>query len=360
MTKTQAMAATARAPRARILVVDDDPDLRRLLTLALETAGGCAVHAADGAGAALAAIDAAAEPFDAVFLDIQMPGTTGIQLCPIIRTTPGYGTVPIIMLTAMTQHPHLHEAFARGADDYVTKPFEFDEIRRVFARQTPGRRIRFGGASVPARGETEAIWALEDAAPIFGLERCVGKAAFETYILQSTARYASPLTVRAVKIAQVFDLFHGLPRAEFRKLVHGVAALLSELTAQSGDIFAYFGNGVFFTSSVGPSALTLAGLSKRLEATDRFDMLTDHDQSLHIILGRDVALKGMRDADVISLLGQAIDSAETAENRRFSWNSYREWRSHRKSTGQEQSRIERSAYSRLLSDFIEDGELGWE
>ena len=105
--------------KLRLLVVDDEPDVCSLLAMALQAANTCKVTAAHDARDALSALGDEDQPFDGIFLDIQMPGTTGIELCAIIRSTPGYGDVPIIMLTAMTERRFLHRAYANGEENAV-------------------------------------------------------------------------------------------------------------------------------------------------------------------------------------------------------------------------------------------------
>jgi CheY-like chemotaxis protein len=101
-------------PKLRLLVVDDEPDVCDLLSAALQVSDRCSVRTAHDALAALQVLGDEEEPFDGIFLDIQMPGTTGIELCAIIRSTPGYEDVPIIMLTAMSDRRFLHNAYAKG------------------------------------------------------------------------------------------------------------------------------------------------------------------------------------------------------------------------------------------------------
>jgi DNA-binding response OmpR family regulator len=101
----------------KILVADDDLDLLGLVAYSLSQAGYLVVKASDGPGA-LAMFDAEAP--NLVILDINMPGTSGFDVCTAIRAR---GDVPVMMLTARGEEQDLVKALELGADDYLTKPF---------------------------------------------------------------------------------------------------------------------------------------------------------------------------------------------------------------------------------------------
>lgn len=107
---------------ARLVVVDDEPEVRAMLDEYL-TAKGFAVRTA-GSGAALRRL-LAAEPADLVLLDITMPGETGLSLARHIRAS---GPCGIIMVTAAGELADRLAGLATGADDYVTKPFDPREL----------------------------------------------------------------------------------------------------------------------------------------------------------------------------------------------------------------------------------------
>ena len=120
-----------------ILVVDDDPHIRQLLTFALAKAGLGAAEAPDGE-AALAAIEASAP--DLVILDINMPRMNGIEVCRRLRAQ---GDLPILFLSSRDDEIDRVLGIELGADDYVTKPFSPREVvARVqgILRRTSGRR----------------------------------------------------------------------------------------------------------------------------------------------------------------------------------------------------------------------------
>ena len=120
---------------SRVLVVDDEPGLRKALAINLRARGYEVSVAADGA-AALAA--AASRPPDAVVLDLGLPDMDGTEVIEGLR---GWTQTPIIVLSARAGEPDKVLALDAGADDYVTKPFGMDELlarlRAALRRHAP-------------------------------------------------------------------------------------------------------------------------------------------------------------------------------------------------------------------------------
>ncbi len=106
----------------RLLVVDDDVQIRRALDINLRT-HGYEIDLADSGEAGLAA--AAANPPDLVLLDLGLPGIDGID---VVRGLRGWTSVPIVVLSARDGDQHKVAALDAGADDYVTKPFSISEL----------------------------------------------------------------------------------------------------------------------------------------------------------------------------------------------------------------------------------------
>ena len=119
-----------------LLVVEDDPSLREVIRLGLE-GEGFRVSSADNGPSALLAF--AAQKPDLVLLDVMLPELDGFAVCREIRKV---SLVPIIMLTARTSTADVVQGLESGADDYVTKPFEFPEliarVRSVLRRASTG------------------------------------------------------------------------------------------------------------------------------------------------------------------------------------------------------------------------------
>jgi len=130
---------------ARILVVDDEPDILELVRLNLAQSG-FQVSTAENGEEALAAIRR--NPPDLVVLDLMLPDRSGTEVCREMRGDPKLRDVPVIMLTAKGEEVDRVVGFELGADDYVTKPFSPRElILRVRAVLRRGR----SGAAPTAR-----------------------------------------------------------------------------------------------------------------------------------------------------------------------------------------------------------------
>lgn len=123
---------------ARVLVVDDEPQIRRSLQVNLEGKGYQVLTAGDGEQAVQVM---AHQPPDVIVVDLLLPGIDGIELTRRIRND---SSVPIIFLSAIGEEQKKIAALEVGADDYVTKPFSVDEllarIKSVLRRASGSRR----------------------------------------------------------------------------------------------------------------------------------------------------------------------------------------------------------------------------
>lgn len=117
----------------RVLAVDDDPVILRLLQLNLELAGHTVVTAADG----LQGLAAIREHHpDVVLLDVMMPNLDGFQVCEAVRADPdpAVATIPIVLLSARAQQADVDTGLRLGATTYVTKPFDPLELVALVER----------------------------------------------------------------------------------------------------------------------------------------------------------------------------------------------------------------------------------
>ncbi|HEX9999618.1 MAG TPA: response regulator [Actinoplanes sp.] len=131
------------------MIVDDDEAVLGLVTATLAVAGIESRTATSGTEA-LESISA--DLPDCVVLDIMMPGTSGLDLCMALRAASRTDGMPVVLLTARTQHADKAVGFECGADDYVVKPFDPDDLcQRVVALLSPVRQQRWHRAeSIPA------------------------------------------------------------------------------------------------------------------------------------------------------------------------------------------------------------------
>ncbi len=130
------------AEKQRILFADDDPEIREVIRVILESEGFDLVEAYDGPSA----VAAADEHIDLFILDVMMPGMSGITACTEIRKR---SSAPILFLTARSTEADKTLGFSAGGDDYLSKPFSYHElllrIRALLRRYTV-----YGAKAAPA------------------------------------------------------------------------------------------------------------------------------------------------------------------------------------------------------------------
>jgi two-component system phosphate regulon response regulator PhoB len=134
-------------PKGSVLVVEDEADIRELVSYNLGREGFHVVSVATGE-AALGSIQA--EPPDLVLLDLMLPGVDGLTVCRQLKTSPATKAIPVVILTAKGEETDVVVGLNLGADDYITKPFS---PRVLIARiQTVLRRTR-GAAADDSGGD---------------------------------------------------------------------------------------------------------------------------------------------------------------------------------------------------------------
>jgi CheY-like chemotaxis protein len=137
---TPAPVAAKGGPTGRVLVVDDNPEVRTMLEDVLTSLGYATRTAADGATAVRAVLS---EPPDVVLLDVYMPGLSGVGALPtIVALAPN---AKVIMISGTSNEDVLKRSLAFGAHDYVTKPFEISSLSRALETALAMRRLESGG-----------------------------------------------------------------------------------------------------------------------------------------------------------------------------------------------------------------------
>ncbi|MEO5693141.1 MAG: response regulator [Usitatibacter sp.] len=147
-------------PRATILVIEDEPEIRRFLRASLGAEG---YRVAESSGGRRGTIDAATHKPDMAIVDLGLPDLDGIQ---VIRTIREWSAMPILILSARSHEKSKIEALDAGADDYVTKPFAVGELLarvrvalRHSVRSASGERVLMLGLT---RIDLEARLATRD------------------------------------------------------------------------------------------------------------------------------------------------------------------------------------------------------
>ncbi len=140
---------------ARILVVDDEPAVQNALSRALTLEHYAVAQAIDGQQA-LERL--AADPYDAVILDVAMPRVDGLEVCRRLRV--GGDRTPVLMLTAREEIDDRVAGLDAGADDYLVKPFALRELLarvRALLRRSQSRRDVFGYADLTLDATTRKV-----------------------------------------------------------------------------------------------------------------------------------------------------------------------------------------------------------
>ncbi len=119
------------APGWRVLVVDDEPAIRKLVTVNLQRAGYEVREAPDGE-TALEEIEH--KHPDLIILDVFMPGPNGFRVLEVLKSNPRLASIPVLMLTAASLDDHIRRSMVSGADFHMTKPFNPADLLFVVER----------------------------------------------------------------------------------------------------------------------------------------------------------------------------------------------------------------------------------
>lgn len=134
------------ALKEKILIVDDDAEIRELLRILLENENFEVLEAENGAKA----VKLLSDDLAIIILDVTMPGISGYSVCSQIRKQ---SNVPVLFLTAKTQESDMTMGFSSGGDDYLTKPFSYNELLMRVKSMLRRYHVYGGQTCSPARSE---------------------------------------------------------------------------------------------------------------------------------------------------------------------------------------------------------------
>ena len=143
------------AEKKRILIVDDDTEIRDLLEFDIASSGYFVDTASDGMEGLTKALN---NKYDLILLDVMMPKMNGFEVCQNIRKTKK--NLPILLLTAKGTIDDKTSGFDSGADDYLVKPFDIQEVLlriRVLLRRTEPQVDSFSSSEILEAGEIEIL-----------------------------------------------------------------------------------------------------------------------------------------------------------------------------------------------------------
>jgi len=206
----------------RILVVDDEAELRNLLTSYLGEQG-FAVAAVDDGDAMRRTLEATV--FDLVILDLMLPGEDGLALCRELRSR---SRIPILMLTARGDELDRIIGLEMGADDYLPKPFH---PRELLARiRSILRRVQELAGEAPARAYRFAGWTLD-----LGLRHLVGEDGVAVPLSTGEFRLLQALAENANRVMSRDRLMDVLSGREAGPFDRSVDVMISRLRRRLGD-----------------------------------------------------------------------------------------------------------------------------
>jgi two-component system phosphate regulon response regulator PhoB len=197
------------AVKARILVVEDDPDAAELVAFNLRQAGFQVIPAEDGEEALK---KARADAPDLIVLDLMLPEMSGLEVCKILKGDPRTAVMPIVMLTAKAAEIDRVLGLELGADDYVTKPFSPRElvlrVKKLLERRrepgAPRERYQVGSLlldiprhSVTVQGRPVALTATEFRL-LTVLMQCRGRVQSREQLLRDVWEYDVLIDTRTV------------------------------------------------------------------------------------------------------------------------------------------------------------------
>lgn len=300
----------------RILSVDDDPVILELLVAVLASMGQTDVTTAESAAEAFDIIKDDPKPFDCFLLDIQMPGIDGIQLCKSLRLMPEYKRTPILMITAMSDKGYIERAFASGATDYVTKPFDIVELgARVKVAETLVDAWQMPDAGADHTGEYfnyDKPYGINEKLPIHDVEGVIDYIALENYVSQLSRGMLFGSSVFAFSIVEVDRIFKSTSAFDFEALITDVAEAITFCLKRTQHLVAYAGNGTFVCSTGAGQKIEPGFLKVDLrEIINSMDLCSSDGRSIvfSIELSKLVRLTFRSNQNVIKSLAEVCQSA---------------------------------------------------
>lgn len=307
----------------RILATDDDPIILELLSQFLIAVGPHEIVTANSGANALALLsDRAVEPFDCFLNDIQMPQMDGIELARRIRKIPAYVSTPIVMLTAMSEKRYIDDAFAAGASDYVTKPFDLTEFKArvnmveqlVLSRKAFTGKVFAANALNTAADYVDAI-DLHEPIDLYDINNVIACNAMENYVAQLSRSSLFGSTVFAFSLRKPEEYCAALSPPEFRFLLEDVAECISDCLSDHQFLMTYAGNGTYLCITESGWRPDMSGLMQTVNLQlSRSEILSNDRQELYprVSVGAAVRLVWKSGDQVLHALSVAQISAEKA------------------------------------------------
>lgn len=299
----------------KILAVDDDPIILELLKLLLSQTGHKDVTVAGSGFHALEILSNTRESFDCLILDIDMPGMSGIELCSSVRSLKDYARTPVIMLTARSDLPSIAGAFTAGANDYVTKPFDVNDIN---ARLDVACRMSKSNELLPVfqdyteisdKGAGRHPFNEADPLKLPAESRLVDSFSLGNYLAKLTSSRVKSSVVFALKVANIQSLYSTCTTSQYVSVLSDVSKSIYIASDNSQTLSAYIGNGTFICISAEDILEVQPNIGRKVE--DIYDRLskTHKDKKLRgvsLLVGRAIRPSGSRSHRVKPTIERAL------------------------------------------------------
>ncbi|MFX0547542.1 response regulator [Roseovarius sp. S1116L3] len=322
----------------RILLVDDDPIVRDLLSASLAREGFTDVTLAHSGAHALELIGDQETPFDCYLLDIMMEQMDGIELCREIRQKPEYRAAPIIMITSGQASDFMERAFEAGATDFLMKPLNHIEV---------AGRLRTAMLLVEATKQKqkgrEALRTVISHATDFSLVDPSARIRFSDisgmldyfelenrFLRLKDGQYQ--INLCRLQIGEMAHLAETAESPNAIQLVYSISAKIGEIISDQRHWFAYIGAGRFVCCVIGrpsPTSPPLQGLLEDAAYMALHDLGNEKRSGLSVnikpltekrIISRQLALKLIRrEYNLLSMsIAAKLPEVDTIEERIFS------------------------------------------
>lgn len=348
--------------KTRVLAVDDEPSILELLKTALNALGSYEVTTAGCVDDAIQLLEQQDKPFDCLLLDIQMPDVNGITFCAELRKLTDYRKTPIIMLTAMSDRDYIDRAFAAGATDYLTKPFDFLELRSrlgtaamLIEEQSRAQSSIEVAKALKDELDTNLHFNLEDPIAIDDVDNVLGYAEFENYVIQLSQGRLFNSFATAVKIANVDALYGKLSSSAFRAVLHDVAAAISRVVRKDGNMVCYRGNGLFLSISHRRNGPLHPGAELHLNQIAATIMARHAERNdVSLIVGEAASMRAITKYGSLYALNKAVENVESRLTHEKEVVSLPSHVVVQRSRSTAHAHLERRAYETVLDDLLRD------
>lgn len=228
----------------RILAVDDDVDFLLVLRAELSNLGVRKIVLTTNARDALRAIASDIFGFDCILLDIQMPDMDGVELCRRIRCIKKCRSVPIIMLTSLSNRDCIFGAFKVGANDYITKPFDTIELA---ARLRSSTKMNVLQQSIQITGELSEETALDVPVSVLvdQVPNVMGFLSLQNMVFQLGRLDLLFLNCFAISFVGFRSIRYYSNQDEFVGILKHISGLIQDSCDSKNLLLSYSGDGVF-------------------------------------------------------------------------------------------------------------------